>query len=260
MATRLATDEVSKSYGRRKVVNRVSIQVTKGTVVGLLGPNGAGKTTTFYIVVGLVSPDGGRVLLDGTDITRVPIHRRARHGLGYLAQERSIFLRMTVEENLLAILEFSEPDRRRRHRRAADLMEEFSVTHVARNMGYSLSGGERRRVEIARALCTDPDFLLLDEPFAGVDPIAVQEIQRIISYLKVKGLGILITDHSVRETLEITDRAYVIHQGKILVEGGVKEITRNPEARKIYLGDSFAMDDAPADGGATAIDPPARAP
>jgi lipopolysaccharide export system ATP-binding protein len=241
----IATDVVCKTYGKRTVVNRVSIHVQKGTIVGLLGPNGAGKTTTFYMVVGLVRPDTGRVLMDSKDITSLPINKRARMGIGYLAQEASIFRRMSVEENLLAVLEFLMPDRKKRKQRAHELLEEFTVTHVAKTQGYALSGGERRRVEIARALCGDPDFLLLDEPFAGVDPIAVQEIQRIIRYLQRKGLGILITDHNVRETLKITDRAYVIHQGRILVEGGVDEITQNPDARKIYLGDSFEMDDRP---------------
>ena len=242
MASVIATDGVSKTYGKRTVVNQVSIHVEKGRVIGLLGPNGAGKTTTFYMVVGLVQPETGRVLMDGTDITRMPIHKRARHGIGYLAQEASIFRRMTVEENLISILEFLQPDRKKRKARAAELMEEFHVSHVARSYGYALSGGERRRVEIARALCNSPDFLLLDEPFAGVDPIAVQEIQRIIAYLRRRGLGILITDHNVRETLKITDHAYVIHQGKILVEGGVDEIANNAEAKRIYLGDSLDGD------------------
>lgn len=240
----LATDVVSKTYGRRTVADRVSIYVTKGSVVGLLGPNGAGKTTTFYMVVGLVTPDSGRVLLDGSDVTRLPMHRRARCGLGYLPQEPSVFRRLTVADNLMAVLEFLEPDRKKRRKRVDELITEFSLSHVRQTYGYALSGGERRRVEIARALCNSPDFLLLDEPFAGVDPIAVAEIQRIVSYLKKdKGLGILITDHNVRETLKITDRAYVIHQGKILVEGGVHEITSNPDARKIYLGESFVMDE-----------------
>ena len=265
MASVIDTDEVTKTYGKRTVVNHVSIHVEKGKVIGLLGPNGAGKTTTFYMVVGLVRPDTGRILMDGTDITRMPIHKRAHHGIGYLAQEASIFRRMTVEENLIAILEFLQPDRKKRRARAQELMEEFHVTHVARSYGYALSGGERRRVEIARALCNSPDFLLLDEPFAGVDPIAVQEIQRIIAYLKRRGLGILITDHNVRETLKITDRAYVIHQGKILVEGGVEEIARNEEAKRIYLGDSLEMDVRLMGGGAQAaplgpLEPPDPAP
>ena len=258
MPSLIATDGVTKTYGKRTVVSGVSVYVKTGTIVGLLGPNGAGKTTTFYMIVGLVRPDTGRVLMDGAEVTRLPIHKRARMGVGYLAQEASIFRRMTVEENLLSILEFTEPDRRKRKPRAHELMEEFSVTHVAKSQGYALSGGERRRVEIARALCNSPDFLLLDEPFAGVDPIAVQEIQRIVSYLKnTKGLGILITDHNVRETLKITERTYVIHQGKVLVEGGVEEITQNEHARKIYLGDSFQMDEAigstPANGSSSII-------
>lgn len=244
MAQVIATDRLVKTFGRRRVVDEVSIRLDKGMVVGLLGPNGAGKTTTFYMVVGLVRPDAGRILLDGADITVLPMHRRARRGIGYLAQEDSIFRNLSVIDNLMAVLEFQVPDRVMREQRAKALLEEFGIPHLARQMGHSLSGGERRRVEIARALCSEPAYMLLDEPFAGVDPIAVADIQRIIAHLRDKGLGILITDHNVRETLKITDRAYVMNEGRILVEGGVDEITRNPQARRIYLGESFTMEPA----------------
>jgi lipopolysaccharide export system ATP-binding protein len=245
----LVTVDVRKVYGGRTVVNSVSIRVETGRVIGLLGPNGAGKTTTFYMVVGLVSPDSGSVLLDGMDITRLPMHKRALRGVGYLAQEASIFRNLTVRENVSSILEFFISDKKLREARTDELLEKLKVTHVQSSMGYALSGGERRRVEIARALTTNPTFLLLDEPFAGVDPIAVQEIQSIISQLKSDGLGILITDHSVRETLQITDHAYVMNQGTLLVEGGIDEITSNPMARKIYLGETFTMDGMTANTG-----------
>jgi len=237
----LVTVDVCKTYGGRVVVDSVSISVSTGQVVGLLGPNGAGKTTTFYMVTGLIRPDTGRVLFDGVDVTRLPMHKRARKGIGYLAQEPSVFRKLTVRENVSSILEFTMPDPTARARRTDELLEELKVTHVADSMGFALSGGERRRVEIARALTTEPTFLLLDEPFAGVDPIAVAEIQKIIAYLRKKGLGILITDHNVRETLQITDHAYVMNRGKVLVEGGVEEITSNPDARKLYLGEAFSM-------------------
>lgn len=243
MAQHLRTHKVAKAFGGRQVVDEVSLHVAKGTVVGLLGPNGAGKTTTFYTVVGIVRPDAGQVLLDDLDITREPMHRRAQLGIGYLAQEASVFRRLTVRDNLMAVLEFLEPSKARRVSRMEDLMEEFKVSRLADTYGYALSGGERRRVEIARALCSNPEFLLLDEPFAGVDPIAVADIQGIINYLREKGLGILITDHNVRETLSITNRAYVIHQGRILVEGGAKDIIANETAKRIYLGESFTMDE-----------------
>lgn len=242
----LVTVDVCKTYRGRQVVDHVSIRVETGRVVGLLGPNGAGKTTTFYMVVGLIRPDEGRVLLDGVDVTRLPMHKRALKGIGYLAQEPSVFRKLTVRENISAVLEFVESDPVKRRKRTDELMEELKVTHVADSQGYSLSGGERRRVEIARALTTEPTFLLLDEPFAGVDPIAVHEIQKIIGYLRRRGLGILITDHNVRETLQITDHAYVMNRGKQLVEGGIEEITTNPEAKKIYLGESFTMGDTAA--------------
>ncbi|MBI3893034.1 MAG: LPS export ABC transporter ATP-binding protein [Candidatus Wallbacteria bacterium] len=237
----LNTLSVSKNYKGRQVVDAVSIEVEPGRIIGLLGPNGAGKTTTFYMVVGLVRPDTGQVLLDGAAITWQPMHRRARLGIGYLAQEPSVFRLMTVEQNLIAVLEFLEPDRKTRLERVDQLLAELSIEHVRGSMGYSLSGGERRRVEIARALCARPRYLLLDEPFAGVDPIAVGDIQRIIGELKQKGLGILITDHNVRETLSIVDRAYIMNAGRVMVEGGVEEVLNNPEARRIYLGERFSL-------------------
>jgi len=243
----LVTVDVRKSYGGRTVVNSVSIHVETGKVIGLLGPNGAGKTTTFYMVVGLVRPDSGRVLLDGVDITRLPMHKRALKGVGYLAQEASIFRNLTVRENISSVLEFIISDNSKRKERTDELLEKLKVTHVQDSKGYALSGGERRRVEIARSLATEPTFILLDEPFAGVDPIAVQEIQSIIRELKKDNLGILITDHSVRETLEITDHAYVMNRGTLLVEGGIEEITSNPQARKIYLGETFTMDKMTSD-------------
>ncbi len=238
----IETSGVSKSYAGRTVVNGVSIRVDRGRVVGLLGPNGAGKTTTFYMVVGLVRPDKGTVSLDGDDITKDSMHARARRGIGYLPQEASIFRNLTVMDNILGILEFVERDKRKRMKRAEDILGELSLTHVADSPGYALSGGERRRAEIARALTTNPRYILLDEPFAGVDPIAVGEIQRVIAYLKQKNLGILITDHNVRETLQITDHAYVMNKGTLLVEGGMEEIISNPDAKRIYLGDTFTMD------------------
>ncbi len=237
----LRTEGIKKTYKGRTVVNSVSLHVEQGSVVGLLGPNGAGKTTTFYMVVGLVRPDEGTISLDDMDITHMPMHKRARLGIGYLAQEPSVFRQLSVRDNIRAVLEFMDLDGNEIEARTDELLEELSITHVASSMGYALSGGERRRVEVARALATNPRFLLLDEPFAGVDPIAVQEIQRIIAYLKGKGLGILITDHNVRETLQITDRAYVMNKGTILVEGRAEQITSNPEAKRIYLGESFSI-------------------
>ncbi|MBI2945537.1 MAG: LPS export ABC transporter ATP-binding protein [Candidatus Wallbacteria bacterium] len=237
----LNTISVTKNYKGRQVVDSVSIEVQEGRVVGLLGPNGAGKTTTFYMVVGLVRPDRGEVVLDGADITWQPMHKRARLGIGYLAQEPSVFRLMTVEQNLASVLEFLEPDVRKRAERVEEILGELGIAHVRGSMGYSLSGGERRRVEIARALCARPRYLLLDEPFAGVDPIAVGDIQRIISQLKAKGLGILITDHNVRETLSIVDHAYIMNGGRVMVAGGVEEVLNNPEARRIYLGDRFTL-------------------
>lgn len=236
----LATN-LAKRYGRRKVVDNVDFQVERGEVVGLLGPNGAGKTTCFYMIVGLIRPQQGTVSLDGQEITRLPMHRRARLGIGYLAQEASVFRKMTVEENILSILEVIKCPRNEREERLESLLQEFHIEHVRHQKGVSLSGGERRRVEIARALATNPSFILLDEPFAGVDPIAVGDIQDIIAHLRAKGLGVLITDHSVREMLSIIDRAYIMHEGKILVAGSSDEIANSEIARKFYLGERFTM-------------------
>lgn len=229
-----------KRYGRRRVVNEVAVSVSSGEVVGLLGPNGAGKTTTFHLMVGFTRPEAGSVTLDEQDLTDMPMHRRARCGIGYLPQEPSIFRGLTVEENLLAILE-TVPGMRRaaRKQRAAELLADLGLGERAKNFGRSLSGGERRRAEIARALARDPAFLLLDEPFAAIDPIAVSEVQRIVARLRDRGLGVLVTDHSVRETLQVTDRAYIIENGRILFEGPPEELVRNPEVRRTYLGEEF---------------------
>src|SRR6056297_120439 len=229
-----------KIYNKDKVVDEVNLTVKRGEIVGLLGPNGAGKTTTFYMVVGLIKPEGGTVFLDEKDLTPLSMYQRARAGIGYLSQEASIFRKMTVKENLLAILEVQEHiDNGEIEKRAEELMEEFHISNIANRLGYKLSGGERRRVEIARSLTTDPSFILLDEPFSGVDPIAVNDIQNIINYLKEKGIGVLITDHSVRETLSITDRAYIMHKGKILLSGSSEEVSESKLARKFYLGEKF---------------------
>ena len=230
-----------KEFGRRRVVDGVSLRVEQGEVVGLLGPNGAGKTTTFYMLVGLERCTQGRILLGDRDITHLPIHARARLGLGYLAQEPSVFRRMTVQQNILAVLELCLANRAERRARCASLLAELGLEAIAKRRGYMLSGGERRRVEIARALALAPQFILLDEPFTGVDPIAVADIQDIIDKLKAKGLGVLITDHSVRETLAITDRAYIMHSGHILVHGPAAAIADDDEARRLYLGDRFSM-------------------
>jgi lipopolysaccharide export system ATP-binding protein len=234
--------DLERFYGQWKVVDKVSIQVERGEVVGLLGPNGAGKTTTFYLIVGLLRADGGQILVDDHDISRMPMHRRARLGIGYLAQEPSIFRRLTVRENILAILETLPLSRKERAARLGQLLEELNIAHLADRRGYNLSGGERRRVEITRALVTEPKFMLLDEPFVGIDPIAVGEIQDIVGRLKAKGLGILITDHNVRETLSTTDRAYIMFEGRILLQGTSQELARDPVARQIYLGERFRLD------------------
>lgn len=237
----LEAKKLEKTYRGRKVVKGASFQVKHGEVVGLLGPNGAGKTTSFYMMVGLVKPDHGRVVLDGVDITRMPMYQRARNGIGYLAQEPSVFRKLTVAENLAAILEtLGLSDLERRDRRDS-LLAELGIAHLADSLAYTLSGGERRRVEIARALTMSPKFILLDEPFAGIDPLAVQDIQGIISLLKTKGIGILITDHNVRETLAITDRAYIINDGKIIEAGTPEEITASPRVREFYLGEAFRL-------------------
>lgn len=237
----LVVKDLVKKYRKRKVVNGVSLMVRKGEIVGLLGPNGAGKTTTFNQIVGFIKPDAGTVYLDGKDITGLPMYKRARLGLGYLPQESSVFRKMTVEDNLMCILETMNLKKKERKERQARLMAELGITRLARQKAFTLSGGERRRVEIARALVTKPSFLLLDEPFAGIDPIAVAEIQGIIGELAKKGLGVLITDHSVRETLAITDRAYIMYDGRVLISGSAQELADNPEARKIYLGERFTL-------------------
>jgi lipopolysaccharide export system ATP-binding protein len=228
-----------KIYGRRKVVDGVSLEINRGEVVGLLGPNGAGKTTTFYMIIGLIKPNAGKVYFGDKDITRWPMFRRALLGIGYLAQEPSIFRRLTVEENLLLVLEARGVKNKKEV--VDQLLEEFSLTHIRKIRGQDLSGGERRRVEVARAMAGNPQFILLDEPFTGVDPIAVEELKRIITVLKSKNLGILLTDHNVRDTLSITDRSYIIYQGKILTEGPADKLTKDPLARKFYLGERFEM-------------------
>jgi lipopolysaccharide export system ATP-binding protein len=237
----LAAAHLRKRYKTRTVVHDVSLEVASGEVVGLLGPNGAGKTTCFYMIVGLVAADGGAISLDDEDLSRLPIHRRARRGLSYLPQEASIFRKMTVSQNVRAILELQDLDEDTLSNRLDALLEDLSISHLADAPAVSLSGGERRRVEIARALATRPRFILLDEPFAGVDPIAVLDIQKIIGFLKERGIGVLITDHNVRETLAITDRAYIIHQGRVLASGNAEEIAADPQARKFYLGEKFSL-------------------
>lgn len=230
-----------KTYKKRNVVDDVSLKVEKGEIVGLLGPNGAGKTTTFYMIVGLEQPSGGQVFISGQDVTQMPMYKRAACGIGYLAQEASIFRKLTVEENLRAILETTRLTKQSREEKIESLLAEFHIAHVRLRKGTELSGGERRRVEIARCLAIEPDFILLDEPFAGVDPIAVADIQEIIGYLRARGIGILITDHNVRETLSIVDRAYILNQGKILLEGDSKAIAGSEKAKKFYLGENFSL-------------------
>jgi lipopolysaccharide export system ATP-binding protein len=237
----LRTEDLVKEYRGRRVVAGVSIEVRRGEVVGLLGPNGAGKTTTFYMIVGMIRPNEGRIFLDDRDVTGLAMYRRARMGIGYLSQESSIFRKLTVEQNLLAILETLPLTRQERKARAERLMDELGIRSLARAKAYTLSGGERRRAEISRALTTDPAFLLLDEPFAGIDPIAVQDVQEIVASLRDRGLGVLITDHNVRETLSITNRAYILYEGKVLLSGGARELADNPEAREIYLGERFSL-------------------
>jgi lipopolysaccharide export system ATP-binding protein len=240
-ASEIQTEGLVKSFGPRTVVNGVNLRFRAGEIVGLLGPNGAGKTTTFYMVVGLVPPSAGRVHLDGADITRLRMHQRARRGIGYLPQEASVFRKLTVEENILAIVEAVGVPRRERRARVQTHLEELHLVHVAQQKAYTLSGGERRRLEIARALVTRPKFLLMDEPFAAIDPISVAEVQKMILQLKSRGIGVVVTDHNVRETLRIVDRAYLIHQGKVLTEGTGDFLIRDEQARKFYLGESFNM-------------------
>jgi lipopolysaccharide export system ATP-binding protein len=241
MAT-LRTDKLTKSYGGRTVVRGVSLDVASGEVIGLLGPNGAGKTTTFYMTVGLTAPDSGRVILDGEDVTSDPMYVRARKGIGYLPQEPSIFRGLTVEQNLMAILETMSMSGRERRARLRELLAELNLTPLAKAPAYTLSGGERRRVEITRALVVSPSFILLDEPFAGIDPIAVSDIQKIISHLKERGIGVLVTDHNVRETLRITDRAYIVHDGVIFRTGTPDDLAADADVRQIYLGAEFRLD------------------
>jgi len=241
IANSLRAENLKKSYRGRCVVNNISIVVSPGEIVGLLGPNGAGKTTTFYMVLGLERPDSGRILLGEQDITRLPIHKRARSGISYLPQEASVFRKLTVEENILAILETLKLSRQQRQEKLERLIEDFHLGHVRRNKGYALSGGERRRTEIARCLTLEPKFILLDEPFAGIDPKAIDDIQQIIAGLRDRGIGVLITDHNVREALEITNRAYIINEGEIFRTGTPHQLTTDPEVRRVYLGEKFRM-------------------
>lgn len=240
--TLLRSEGLAKRYKKRTVVNNVTIQVKQGEIVGLLGPNGAGKTTTFYMIVGMVPPNGGKVYLNSTEITSLPMYRRARMGIGYLPQEASIFRRLTVKENLLAVLEMSGLSRKDQEIKCEQLLNDFGLTHLVKSKGYMLSGGERRRTEIARALALDPKFMLLDEPFAGIDPIAVEDIMRIVTKLKEKNIGVLITDHNVHETLSITDHSYLLFEGQILKSGTADFLANDPEARKLYLGEKFKLD------------------
>ncbi len=238
---KLYTEQIRKTYRGRAVVNGVSVEVNQGEIVGLLGPNGAGKTTSFYMIVGLVRPDEGKVYLDGTEITKLPMYKRAQMGIGYLPQEVSVFRKLSVEDNIMAILEMTNLNKKERQEKLEQLLEEFHLTHVRKNLGNRLSGGEKRRTEIARALATDPKFVLLDEPFAGVDPIAVEDIQSIVSDLKKRNIGILITDHNVQETLSITDRAYLLFEGSILKSGSAEDLANDEQVRKVYLGQNFVL-------------------
>jgi len=237
----LRADNLLKKYKNRTVVNNVSVHVEQGEIVGLLGPNGAGKTTSFYMIVGLIKPNGGQIFLDNTNVTELPMYKRAKLGIGYLAQEASVFRGLTVEENIMAPLEMRKMSKAERKAKVESLLEEFSLTHVRKSLGMVLSGGERRRTEIARALAVDPRFVLLDEPFAGVDPIAVEEIQSIVAKLKKKNIGILITDHNVDETLTITDRAYLMVDGKLFKQGTAEDLANDPMVRKVYLGQNFRL-------------------
>jgi lipopolysaccharide export system ATP-binding protein len=239
---KLFTQEISKSYRGRNVVKKVSIEVNQGEIVGLLGPNGAGKTTSFYMIVGLVKPDQGTVFLDDVNITKLPMYKRAQLGIGYLPQEVSVFRKLSVEDNIMAILELTNLNKQERLEKLERLLQEFSLTHVRKNLGNRLSGGEKRRTEIARALATDPKFVLLDEPFAGVDPIAVEDIQSIVWELKKRNIGILITDHNVQETLSITDRAYLLFEGSILKSGSAEDLAGDEQVRKVYLGQNFELE------------------
>lgn len=237
----LRAEHLVKKYKNRKVVNDISVKVNQGEIVGLLGPNGAGKTTSFYMIVGLIKPNEGNIYLDDEDVTELPMYRRAQRGVGYLAQEASVFRKLSVEDNVLAVLEMTGLSKKEQKEKCETLLEEFSLTHVRKNLGQVLSGGERRRTEIARVLAVDPKFVLLDEPFAGVDPIAVEEIQTIVAQLKNKNIGILITDHNVNETLSITDRAYLMFEGKLLKAGTAEELAADEQVRKVYLGKHFEL-------------------
>lgn len=241
MMSILRTENIAKKYGNRTVVQSVSFSVKQGEIVGLLGPNGAGKTTSFYMVMGLINPDGGKIFLDDIDITSEPVYKRARNGIGYLAQEASVFRTLSVEDNILSILEMTNRSRKEQKEKLEELLSDFNLMHIRKNLGIQLSGGERRRTEIARALASDPKFILLDEPFAGVDPIAVEEIQRIVRELKDRNIGILITDHNVDETLSITDKAYILFEGTIFKAGTAKELADDPDVRRVYLGNNFEL-------------------
>ncbi|MCK5760075.1 MAG: LPS export ABC transporter ATP-binding protein [Candidatus Delongbacteria bacterium] len=237
----LKADNLKKMYGHKEVVKSVSIELKKGEIVGLLGPNGAGKTTTFYMLTGMIKPNAGKVYLNEKNVTKMPMYKRARQGLGYLPQEASVFRKLSVEDNIMAILETVEKDKKKRKERLELLLEDLKISHIRKSMGYSLSGGERRRVEITRSLVTNPDFILLDEPFAGVDPVTIESIQNIVVGLKKRGIGVLITDHNVYETLKITDRAYILFEGKIMIEGSSEFLASDPTARKLYLGENFQL-------------------
>lgn len=239
---KIRTENIVKMYRRKRVVESVSLEVARGEIVGLLGPNGAGKTTTFYMITGMIKPNEGHIYLDDREITHLPMYKRARMGIGYLSQEASVFRKLTVEDNIMAILQTLPIEKEERENRLKSLLEELSIDHLAKQKAYTLSGGERRRVEITRALVTQPRFILLDEPFAGIDPIAVEDIQKIVQHLKEKGIGVLVTDHNVHETLSITDRSYLLYEGKILKSGSSEYLANDEEARKIYLGKQFRLD------------------
>jgi len=242
MATTLRSESLVKIYKKRKVVNKASVQVSKGEIVGLLGPNGAGKTTTFYMITGMIKPESGKVFLDNVEITTIPMYKRARMGIGYLPQEASVFRRLSVEDNLLAVLETTNLNKEERINKCEKLLDELSIQQIRKSKGFQLSGGERRRTEIARALATDPSFILLDEPFAGVDPIAVEDIMNIVANLKNRGIGVLITDHNVHETLSIVDKAYILIDGVIFKQGSADELANDEEVKKLYLGEKFRLD------------------
>ena len=242
MSTTLRSQNLVKVYKKRIVVNKASVEVSKGEIVGLLGPNGAGKTTTFYMITGMIRPESGKVFLDDNEITKVPMYKRARMGIGYLPQEASIFRNLSVENNLLAVLEMTNLDAKQRKEKCEKLLEELSISQIRKSMGFQLSGGERRRTEIARSLATDPSFILLDEPFAGVDPIAVEDIMTIVANLKNRGIGVLITDHNVHETLSIVDKGYILINGVIFKQGSADELANDEEVRKLYLGEKFKLD------------------